>query len=778
MSSELLGSAENALKGNLGGAWDILSGYADAYTDLGIGKKFGGAAAAYSLRDVGAMNGPVVRVRRDSDNSEQDFSALAVPFIPEWCNRQAIKPLDIRELEDDGRTGDFLEAKAAYSLRSLGDRQATVAATGDTVTAANGKYVVQVRRSSDDTIKSFTADEVTNGTLESFVNEDVTIYQSDFSAGVNGFTQTSTTTLTGNQDGVSDEAGTTKDNVLKAVKASDAQGYIQRDQGVVAGLTYTVSGTFFAPTSNTSVDGIMIKDGLSGSALSDFPSGYLVSSGVWTDFSFSYTATASGNQRINFGISSLASNPTASSTGSTGDVVYISDLKFVETTSNGFVRTWYDQSLEGQLSTVANNNHAVQATAANQPTIVSNGSLVADQGIDFDDSSEHFLVATSVSGMEAKLSVFSASARDSTGHTASLSSSSNGSKYFAIQEGGSNSTLNTRNTTSVTASPSVSGNTRLTFGLTTGDTVTSAGALGGALTTDTTDYGDAFGSGDLDQIVIGTLRTVSPSATHFFEGRIQEILVYASSASGDQTANRGALEANIAVHYGITAIPTAADPPTVNGFVETWYDQSGNGNDAVQATAGSQPIIVSSGVLQDGIKFAANDDGSSADILQVATRLGTTTDHFVTTVISKYQTASTVFGGIITTRKSSSGFAYGISGSSKAQSFFYASSGNANSSATAALANDCPRTLLSFDKDGDTLTGFTNGATNGISISQGFDTPSTTLTNIGVSGSVDSPSSTGLQCNIDELIVYETDQAANQSNIESNIANHYGITLS
>ena len=52
MSSELLGSAENALKGNLGGAWDILSGYADAYTDLGIGKKFGGAAAAYSLRDV------------------------------------------------------------------------------------------------------------------------------------------------------------------------------------------------------------------------------------------------------------------------------------------------------------------------------------------------------------------------------------------------------------------------------------------------------------------------------------------------------------------------------------------------------------------------------------------------------------------------------------------------------------------------------------------------------------------------------------------------------
>jgi hypothetical protein len=41
----------------------------------------------------------------------------------------------------------------------------------------------------------------------------------------------------------------------------------------------------------------------------------------------------------------------------------------------------------------------------------------------------------------------------------------------------------------------------------------------------------------------------------------------------------------MASHYGITAIPTAADPPTVNGFVETWYDQSGNGNDVTQTTA-------------------------------------------------------------------------------------------------------------------------------------------------------------------------------------------------
>jgi hypothetical protein len=78
MSSELLGSAQNVLKGNLGGAWDITNGYQDAYTDLGIARRFGGAAAAYSLRDIGAMNGRVVKVRRDSDDTEEDFSANQV----------------------------------------------------------------------------------------------------------------------------------------------------------------------------------------------------------------------------------------------------------------------------------------------------------------------------------------------------------------------------------------------------------------------------------------------------------------------------------------------------------------------------------------------------------------------------------------------------------------------------------------------------------------------------------------------------------------------------
>ena len=66
----------------------------------------------------------------------------------------------------------------------------------------------------------------------------------------------------------------------------------------------------------------------------------------------------------------------------------------------------------------------------------------------------------------------------------------------------------------------------------------------------------------------------------------------------DQSDNRTAIEANIGEVYSID-LPSGVDPgfDQVDGFVETWYDQSGNGRDATQATAGSQPKIVDGGAL-------------------------------------------------------------------------------------------------------------------------------------------------------------------------------------
>ena len=148
MSSELLGSAQNVLKGNLGGAWDITNGYQDAYTDLGIARRFGGAAAAYSLRDIGAMNGPVVRVRRNSDDEEEDFSANQVSSgaLEDWVNGKLENTLP----------ADVATAAAAYSLRKVKENY-----TGP---------VVRIRRSSDNTEGDFTAQELEDGTATDFID--------------------------------------------------------------------------------------------------------------------------------------------------------------------------------------------------------------------------------------------------------------------------------------------------------------------------------------------------------------------------------------------------------------------------------------------------------------------------------------------------------------------------------------------------------------------------------------------------------------------------------
>jgi hypothetical protein len=220
-------------------------------------------------------------------------------------------------------------------------------------------------------------------------------------------------------------------------------------------------------------------------------------------------------------------------------------VDFVGSGNDGFVDTWYDQS--------GNGNDAEQATAGSQPKIVSSGSLVVDNGIaglDFDGStSSRFLVASSVSGLNSPFSIFSTSVRDATGYTGSFSKSSAANRYFGIQEATSTSLAAARNSTSVSVSASVSGSDRLTFALTTGETSTSVGALGGTLANTTDDYGSDFTSGSgLDQLAIGVLRTVSP--TGYFNGRIRELIFYTS----DQSANRSDVETNIANYYNITLV--------------------------------------------------------------------------------------------------------------------------------------------------------------------------------------------------------------------------------
>ena len=345
-------------------------------------------------------------------------------------------------------------AAAAYSLRSL--------------TGGDPK-VVRVRRSSDNTESDFTSSGISSGALTSFVNETQTLGTVTNSVGNDGFTltNTSSTGFTATTDTATGVCGWPY-----TAKAGD-KITVSFDAVVRSGTPQ------FLPRRATALSSNNLASVVSDSAIS-------VNSTASYSFEFTYDSDEAGSLTF--------------SEGDDNADFDISNFQVTVFKGAGFVETWYDQS--------GNSNDAVQATAGSQPKIVSAGALVADNGIDLDGS--QFLQVDSVSGMGATVSMITASVHDSGGGgCVSLASSASGVTNFGIIEGNSVTNVNSRNTTSVTASASVSGVTRLSFALTTGRTSTKAGALGGTLVESTGDYGDDFTSGELDRIIIGKLRASS-----------------------------------------------------------------------------------------------------------------------------------------------------------------------------------------------------------------------------------------------------------------------------
>ena len=975
-----------------------------------------GPAAAYSLRSLTGGDPKVVRVRRESDNDEQDFTAAEVSSgaLVDYVNRQAIKPLDVRELAsgstDDGRTGNFVIAKAAYSLRSLGDRQATVAATNDTVARADGKYVVQVRRNVDGTIKSFTADEVTDGTLVSFVNEsftsslpldvqgsaaaayslrelsssysgasvissgdtagdttsnyvvqvrrssdntiksfradsitngdlltfvneDVITEQSDFTSGVDSYATSSHGT-------VSREASFEgKSDVLKYEFASTGRfGIRKNDTALDLTSSYTISFEYYADSEyNGKFWGIESSFASRASASSNSPT---VVSGAWTSVTLNVPSGRTAG--INYFSVRLqdASSDTNGLTGITANVRF-KNIVVTQTTGSGFVATWYDQS--------GNSNHATQGTADSQPKIVSDGSLVS-LGVDFTDGksmdftsiSAKTVVAvnqlTSTSGFNYLIGkspdddgvrtssgdgLFSGADTATTGNVDDFNGAGgtthmNGSQssflatsknvyYGTATSGFALRSLSTAFAPSGTSrawkgkiaeviiyttdqsenrraiEESIATNYSITLGsfsrnghvktwydqsvtdegggTATGNHAVQATAdeqpkvvIDGSLVTGGIDF-----DGTDDNLVLSSTLGITSEASHFavanhtggsadtlfdnrdnttdgyrimterpstttvlnfdwldsdaqidtvsgeglyylnktssevqsgvnggtlatssesgsisvtaipkigsrsfstiinlWLGTINELIVYGS----DQTDNRGAFEANIASHYGITAIPTAADPPTVNGFVETWYDQSGNGNDATQTTATKQPKIVNSGsLLTDGIDFDGTNDVLETSLIppNAATLIGVANWD----VLNSTQL-------IVGARDSTNQRSYlGM------QSSNVSVLGNQNSTLTGGSISAGANFVLFGVHDVGKRLISTNGTvvsnTDGVAsnnTNQGYIIGG--LNNAGTAASF-------LNGKIAEVIVYASDQSSKRTDLETNINSHYSI---
>jgi len=182
-----------------------------------------------------------------------------------------------------------------------------------------------------------------------------------------------------------------------------------------------------------------------------------------------------------------------------------------------------------------------------------------------------------------------------------------------------------------------------------------------------------------------------------------------------------------------------------DGFVSTWYDQSGNGNDATQATTTAQPKIVDAGSLVvGGLDFDGVDD-----VLSITSSI---------TPASFFAVAS--HGGGAFNRVISNGVgtsAIIANPTSYLTRFGNTTGRNMGASTTSQVL------ATAIDSGSSDLCGL-NGATGSSGDFGSFASDSYAISSNG-----------GWDGNINEVIIYDSDQSANRVGIETNINDFYGI---
>jgi hypothetical protein len=213
-----------------------------------------------------------------------------------------------------------------------------------------------------------------------------------------------------------------------------------------------------------------------------------------------------------------------------------------------------------------------------------------------------------------------------------------------------------------------------------------------------------------------------------------------------------------------------------NGFVTKWYDQSGNGRNATQATALNQPQIVSSGsVIVKGIKPAIDFNGTSHNLTTPDYLSTSLTQLFITSVIDAVNTTGLkeIFSHYNTVGNQRS-FFYGIRDSNF--SFNGSEDGTSNNlhryDSSGAIVNDY---LLYSAVVDTTISQKVQFYKNNSALASTSITPTGTM-NLLYNSTADFEIGNGnYSGTIQELIFYPSDQSSNRTDIETNINDFYSI---
>ena len=211
-------------------------------------------------------------------------------------------------------------------------------------------------------------------------------------------------------------------------------------------------------------------------------------------------------------------------------------------------------------------------------------------------------------------------------------------------------------------------------------------------------------------------------------------------------------------------VALAAHCGSNDGFVSKWYDQSGNSNDAAQATTANMPKIYdgTTGVVTENGKPAVDFDGSD-DRLTSTVNFTFSGANFM---VGSNQSGSYEFASSLTEDIDNNIQMFFDARTSPKRLVRYVDNSVASFIDLDSQITQGSQTLYAYNNDNGTLRGYVDGTAVTGTIS--FNSITATSIDLGYFGLSE-------QVRIQECIWWSSDQSSNRTNIEDNINTFYNI---